>query len=474
MKTAFIGGGPGCKALIEMIVSKRFQSFSIEMVAVADTNPASVGYAYAESLGIPVFTDLTGVLAIEGLEMIFELVGSDVVLEEIYQRLPQGVRVIDHVTARVYWELEESQRRFHQMFNSAHGIITIKDVNGRYLMANRRAAEFFDIEQDWFIGKTSADFLSRSVADLFEVSEKRIIQSGRHESLNEVFEYEGVERRWMTERFPIEDYLGNVVGVCSISRDVTNEERLKRELIQSVKMATLGQLAAGVAHEINNPLTGILSFAENLQLSLDPADERYGDLGIIIRETMRCRQIVRDLLDYSRLSKPEPELMSMNAVVERVLAMVSKQAAFHDVTFTHHAAREMPDVKMDPTQAQQVILNLIINAGEAMNGKGRIEISLFKDEHHKCVVMDISDTGCGIPEEKHQEIFEPFYSTKGSQGNGLGLPAVLRIVEAHNGCISVDSKVGEGTTFRIAIPYVLESEKKEVKDACDVSGIGHR
>jgi PAS domain S-box-containing protein len=420
-----------------------------------DIDSDSVGCRFARAHGIPVFDEMEALFSLDGLSMVFELVGDDGVLDTIYRLVPAGVRVVDHVMAQVYWELETSQRRFNQIIDTAYSAISIKDISGFFLFANKRTAEFFSIPQHEFVGKTNDQLFSKEVADLFSASEKKVAELVQHESVDEVIHMNGKKHCWQTERFPILDRLGNAMEICSISRDITNEERLKEELIQSVKMATLGQLAAGVAHEINNPLTGILSFAENAQLDVGADDPVSRDLDLIIRETLRCRQIVRDLLDYSRISSPQTVNIQMEEIVDRALTMVSKQVAFQDVEIIYHNNGPLPKVAMDPNQAQQVILNLLINAQEAMAAKGRIDIYTWANEEAERIVVEVADNGCGIAEENLEKIFAPFYSSKGAQGNGLGLSVVQRIIEAHQGEISVESALGEGTRFRLDIPWVF-------------------
>lgn len=452
IKTAFVGGGPGCEAIMKMILSRSFQSLRAEIVGVMDIDHQSVGCRFAKKQGIPLFSSLEQMFAIKELHLVFELVGSDVILDSIYRLVPAGVRVIDHKMAQVYWELEATQRRFNQVIENAHSAISIKDPQGRYLLANKRTAKYFNLPQDVFIGRTSKEILPEEVWRVFEKSEAKVAKTLKNERVDELLNVNGKIYKWHTERFPIVDRQGNSFEICSISRDITNEERLKEELIQSVKMATLGQLAAGVAHEINNPLTGILSFAENARLDVDDDTSIANDLEMIIRETLRCRQIVRDLLDYSRLSSPQLAPIHIDEVISRVLAIVSQQVAFQDVEIMYRKTPKLPMVIMDPNQAQQVILNLLINAQEAVSAKGRIRISTDFDEKREKVMVRIKDNGCGIDANELGKIFEPFYSSKGMQGNGLGLSVVQRIMEAHQGRIWVSSEPGVGTEFFLEIP----------------------
>jgi two-component system NtrC family sensor kinase len=215
-------------------------------------------------------------------------------------------------------------------------------------------------------------------------------------------------------------------------------------------------LSAGVAHELNNPLSGILTFAEDLLLETAPDDPKRADYEVILNETMRCRKIVRELLEFSRQKTPKRERMQVNSVVKRVLQMVERQASFHNIVFLTELDEHLPDASIDPHQIQQAILNLVINARDAMKACGEIGIRSEIAENGHSIALTVSDTGCGIPESQLGEIFEPFFSTKAEQGHGLGLAAVLSVVERHGGRVEVDSKVGEGSTFRLVLPSAVD------------------
>ena len=250
----------------------------------------------------------------------------------------------------------------------------------------------------------------------------------------------------------LRDEDGTEVGFVGIGSDVSEQRRLQEALIQSEKMAAMGKLAASVAHEINNPLTGILTFAE---AAMDEAPEDQtsrGDLEIIVRETLRCRRIVRDLLDYSRLEKPKRTKMSINQVVERSLTLIRGQAPFRDVSFDLAFSDELPEVEVDVGQMQQLFLNLIINAADAMGHRGKITIRSQSLEDDRMVQVFVADEGCGIAPDKLDRIFDPFYSTKGEQGNGLGLNVVQSIVAQHGGNVRVETEMGRGTTFFVCLP----------------------
>jgi PAS domain S-box-containing protein len=366
-------------------------------------------------------------------------------------RVVQTSREITEVV-RLKRETEESARRFRQILNAARGVITIKDLDGRYQLVNPRAEQVFGISRNVMVGKTAEELFPSETAGIIQANDRRALEKGGHFSSEEQLLVGGKIREMVTERFPLTDYRGDVVGLCSVSRDYSRRRQLQRELIRTERLAAVGKLAAGVAHELNNPLSGIIAFAEDLMEEAAKDDPVRGDYEIIFNEAMRCRRIVRNLLEFSRQKAPERKLFHINEMVSRVLPIVEKQASFHNIDFDADLAENLPQVDIDPHQIQQALLNLVINARDAMGGCGTIAISSTAGEDGRSVLLSVTDSGCGIPEENLSEIFEPFFSTKGEHGNGLGLPAVLRVVEQHGGRVEVDSRVGVGSTFRIILP----------------------
>ncbi len=218
---------------------------------------------------------------------------------------------------------------------------------------------------------------------------------------------------------PLKAEDGEAVGFIGISRDVTEQNQLQGALIQTEKMAAMGKLAASVAHEINNPLTGILTFSENLSEDAPADDPNREDYELIFREALRCRRIVRELLDYSRLNKPHRVTARVNNTIERTLRLVERQASFSDVEVKLDLCQSLPPTHLDPGQMQQVFLNLIINAVDAMDQRGKLTITSGVAADGQFAEVTVSDTGCGIPANDLDKIFDPFYSTKGKCGNVL-------------------------------------------------------
>jgi signal transduction histidine kinase len=232
------------------------------------------------------------------------------------------------------------------------------------------------------------------------------------------------------------------------------------QLMQSEKLASMGQLAAGVAHEINNPLGTVLIYAHMLLKNLPVSDPRREDLLMITREADRCRDIVRGLLDFSRQSKLRDQLTDVNEVMRETLEPLSRQENFANIELKTDLRADLPRTLLDPEQMRQAFINILENAIEAMPNGGRLEVGTMLTPDGKAIAVRFADTGTGIPEENLERIFDPFFTTKQiGKGTGLGLAIVYGIVKMHRGAISVDSRVGVGSTFTLTLP-VIESREE--------------
>jgi two-component system NtrC family sensor kinase len=259
---------------------------------------------------------------------------------------------------------------------------------------------------------------------------------------------------------------GREVGSVGIFSDLRETLKVHQELeaaqsqlVHSEKIASLGRMAAGVAHEINNPLAGILIYAELLKRDLREEAEYRENLEVIINQTMRCQQIVKRLLDFSRQSLGQQKLFDVNEVIYRVVELISHQAFFHNIKVNQDLYSGLPQIIGDAGQLQQVFTNLLLNAADAMTGAGAITITTGPAPQGEGVVLKFADTGPGIPPEIKDKIFEPFFTTKPpGKGTGLGLSIVYGVIQRHGGTIEAESRPGGGTTFTITLP--LESWEK--------------
>lgn len=235
-------------------------------------------------------------------------------------------------------------------------------------------------------------------------------------------------------------------------------KEIQEHLIQSEKLASLGKLAAGIAHEINNPLGGILLYSHLLLEDLG-SDSSYADnIKKVIREATRTKEIVKGLLEFARSKEPEMNIINLNDVILYSLAIFEKQELFQNIRILKMLADDLPKVRGDTSQLQQVFMNMILNAAEAMNGNGYLTVKTYVNQKGE-VLVEITDTGCGISKENISRVFEPFFTTKPvGKGTGLGLAISYGIIKRHDGDIRIKSEEGKGTTFTIVFPASKEQQ----------------
>ena len=305
-----------------------------------------------------------------------------------------------------------------------------------------------------------------------QVWKKAIETKKMYETEYRVRRFDGVYRCFLTRGVPMLKEGGNIrewVGICiDITERKKAEEKLtqaydelrrtQEQLIQSSKMAAMGQLAAGISHELNQPLTGIKGFAQAAFEDLDDKNPAREDLSKIIEQTDRMDKIIKNMRFFAKKSEFTMEELDINKPIEDAIALLSEQLKVHNIELQRRLAKDLPKIQGDSNQLQQVFLNLLSNSRDAMEilkrpegGKITIKTSLAKDKNYIEIIVE--DTGCGISKENQHNIFNPFFTTKSpSGGMGLGLSITYRIIEAHKGAISFESAEGKGTMFKILLP----------------------
>ncbi len=241
-------------------------------------------------------------------------------------------------------------------------------------------------------------------------------------------------------------------------RDEQLKEYVKKKIMKSERLAMIGQLAAGVAHEINNPLGSILIYSHLLLEDLEEKDTQRENLEKIVNQATRCKEIVKGLLDFSRQTEPEMNQKDINKIVNEVLSLVERQVMFQNIKVTKKLSKSLPMVMLDEAQIQQVFMNIVLNAVEAIEGQG--ELIIETTSNGEFIETKFIDTGCGISEQNIEKLFEPFFSyKKKGHGIGLGLAISYGIIKKHNGEIIVKSEVGKGSSFTIRLPLNKISRK---------------
>ncbi len=249
--------------------------------------------------------------------------------------------------------------------------------------------------------------------------------------------------------------LANAQLQADLQQRVLELQRTQAQLVQSAKLAALGELVANIAHEFSNPLTSIVGYASELRLSLPDGDPRRDEVMIIEGEALRARKIVRDLLDFSRQRSPALEAVHINPLLSRVVSILRHQARIANVDVEEEYGGDVPTVHADADQLRQVFMNLVTNGLDAMPNGGRLRITtgLAEQEGAYWVEIAVRDSGEGIAPENLSRVFEPFFTTKPeAKGMGLGLSVSQGIIENHKGQILVESELGRGSTFRVRLP----------------------
>jgi two-component system, NtrC family, sensor kinase len=381
-----------------------------------------------------------------------------------------------HFNASIITDVETDMRRSHaflqNLIRNASDPVIAADMQGRIIIFNDAAAEAtgYSVEEalaslnirDFYVGDGAREVMRKMRMDAHggkgKLKKHRILGKGKDGREIPISLYASIV---------YED--GQEVASIGIFHDLREEihmqkklEKTQLQLLQSEKMASLGKLAAGVAHQLNNPLGSITLYAK---LILEEYDLQAGlkqDLELILRDAERCRDTVKELLEFARQRQQFMKPLDVNKTLARCLVLIQNQALFQNVDIQMDLVDALPWTIGDDQQLNHVFMNILINAAQAMEGKGRIAITTSEAVTKDRVVIEFADTGPGICADHLKHIFEPFFTTKEEgQGTGLGLSVVYNIIENHGGTISAKSQAGQGTTFVIELPITRNLEKGE-------------
>jgi PAS domain S-box-containing protein len=351
-------------------------------------------------------------------------------------------------------QLLNSRNTLRALFDSSPSSIYIIDPAYKLVAINIRRADLAGKVPQDLVGKQCFSVLHQRETPCTGCQVEKTFRTGE---ITRRIERRGMGAIGLLEHeistFPIWDNERQVVQAFLFEEDVTERQQMQATLAQSEKLAAVGQLAAGVAHEINNPLTIILANAQLLERSLPPGDEDLQDMAeLIIQATERASQAVRDLLDFARRERYELAPTDLNETIHKTLGLIGHELGKRMISLQFDPAIDLPPIKASQDHLQGVWLNLLINAFDAIE-EGPGEISIKTKNSGESIQVSIADNGVGIPQEDIGHIFEPFYTTKDpGHGTGLGLAVCHQIVSRHGGQILVDSQPNQGTTFTIILP----------------------
>lgn len=361
--------------------------------------------------------------------------------------------------AWLFQVVSRSQKEWETTFDAMQDCVSVHDTNGKVIRANVALARRLKTIPQKVIGKYCGELYNPAGSHLIPCRHFRSLQS-------EALIVEELELPTMGGTFQISvspwlDKNNRLAGSIHVAKDISNEKLLQQKLIQSEKLSAIGELISGIAHELNNPLTGVMGYSQLLQLRKD-LDERAKDNLLKINNlALRCQKIVQNLLSFARKQKPERTLIDLNEIIESTVELRNYELQVNNIEINRDLDRNMVKTIADGHQLQQVFLNVITNAEQAMldfHGSGRLLIRTRADRQNNRITVEIIDDGPGIPESHLTKIFDPFFTTKEvGKGTGLGLSLSYGIIKEHGGNIFVSSRVGEGSTFVIELPIIEPS-----------------
>jgi PAS domain S-box-containing protein len=356
-----------------------------------------------------------------------------------------------HARAREFERLKDYNENIVQSINVG---VMVLDTDGRVRSWNRAMEQACGIPANEAIRKQADELFPASFSSALQQALDRVEEGS--ESIASAYRValrnrDDVDRIVNISVAPLAGKRGRQPTVVIVD-DVTDQTELETQLRQSDRLASIGLLAAGVAHEVNTPLTGISSYVQMMQRKMPESDPRRPILEKIEKQTFRASNIVNSLLNFSRQQASDMQAVDINDVVDETLALAELPLSKRKVQVDTELSESLPRVWGDSGKLQQVLMNLVLNARDSMPNGGDLTIRTARQNGE--VVLEVADTGMGIPKEQIHKIYDPFFSTKGTgKGTGLGLSVTYGIVQEHRGTITVRSEA-TGTVFRVALPAV--------------------
>ncbi|MBI4795060.1 MAG: PAS domain S-box protein [Deltaproteobacteria bacterium] len=381
-------------------------------------------------------------------------------------RIQGAVQAILDMTERqqLARELKDSEEKFRRLVETSLDGIALHSAM-RLLYVNRACLEMFGYQEPGeMLGRRLLQFIDLPYQ---QAVARRLSHLLRGDSRPRIFEIKGIKKDGARVDLELVSFPTTYEGQPAIQthiRDITHKKHLEEQLTRTEKLAALGQLAAGLAHEINNPLGGILVYSYLLLEDQAPEQAERAQVEKIVREATRCKEIVQGLLEFSRHMPSKMIPLNINAVLEETLSLVSDHLLFQNIDLVREFQADLPPVLGDKTKLEQVFINLLMNCGESMEGEGKLSVVTSGRTGSEMVQIRFRDTGPGIPEGHLSRLFDPFFTTKEvGKGVGLGLSISYGIIQKHRGRVSVESTGPQGTTFLVELPVHQEESGKEAR-----------
>jgi len=383
----------------------------------------------------------------------------------------------------------ESKKLLRSVLDNSTAVIYVKDLEGRFILANRSLERLLDMKEQSFLGRTDHGMFPSETADAFRANDFKVIEKRMPIEFDEVVSIGGGERTYISIKIPIFSESGAVTAVCGISTDITErkkaeqeKEQLQAQLLHSQKMEAIGTMAGGIAHDFNNIITVVKSLTDLMIEKVGISDRFYKYLQPISESSRRAMNLVQQLLLFSSNKPKEASVFDLNEVIGELMGLFEHLIS-EDISIEMDLEHDPWRLSADRGRMEQVITNLVVNASEAMRSGGTITIStenvLLKERQRKTmpdarpgmyICLSVEDDGEGIKKELLKHIYEPFFTTKKAKNSGMGLAVVYGIVKDHDGWLNVESKPGKGTTFKVYLPATEAKAMESVQEAGPKTG----
>jgi signal transduction histidine kinase len=495
LNIAVVGGGRACRLFLELLQADAFPYLDINVVGVCDIDPQAEGFVLARKMGIPTTDRYHDFFKLANLDGIIELTNSQQVLLDLIKLRPQRVGILEHNIGRFFrsyfvmtqrLKSAEYQAKLEKMasdflIQQSNAAIVVLNTDFTIAEANPAYLEIVNRSKDEVIGNycyevyyglkapcsSSRPMLKCPMLETLQTDQSAHVihefpTSKGHTTYGDIVTY------------PLKNPEGEIFKIIEVWRDITEEisarwekrtRALKADLnrmVQEDRMISLGKLVASCVHEINNPIQGLLTYSHlgrNILAQGNPTPQDLDNLlqylTMMCAELERCGNIISGLLSFSRESPLVYKEVDVNDVLQSVIALTRHKMGLQNIELETDILPGSIIVRGDTNRLQQAMLNLIFNSIEAMPDGGRLLITSRLDEGKTHVLIDVTDSGHGIPAENLGHLFDPFFTTKEEgQGTGLGLSIVYGVIKNHGGKIGVNSTVGKGTTFSLEIPLL--------------------
>jgi two-component system, NtrC family, sensor kinase len=384
-----------------------------------------------------------------------QILGDKRALQEAHNELVYLNRNLEQIVQERTLELSASERKYRRIFEASQDMILMTTIEGDIMEVNDAGlkmlgiaaavgAEGKDRFQDFFSNQNEwHELLGGLIRDGAIINQELQLQGHDGRQFSALISAK-VERTEQGEAFE---------AIHFLVKDISQRKAMEQQLLLADKLSSIGQLAAGIAHEVNNPLGMILGYTQLLIRGEEAETQRYDDLRTIEKHTRTCKTIVERLLNFARSTQTRKERGHIHIVIEEVLGLLKRPLELDGILIEKDFDERVPPLLLDREKMRQVFMNLLVNARQAIGKQGRIKLTTYYDTVHDQVIIQVTDSGCGIQAADLTRIFDPFFTTKPTgEGTGLGLSVSYGIVQDHKGQITVSSEPGKGSAFTIVLP----------------------